>query len=181
MKNRRNMISFVIVTALAFAGMLTLCQENARAQLDNNCIISINKVATPANDKVFDFTVTGAQDTTFSLSDPSHPLQVLGINVSQTLTVTEEDIQGWALDGIECTQGIINCGTGGEFVPCLTAVVDGNSVTFECLDNDTASCTFTNSLLERNIPTLSEWGLIAMAGVLGIAGLLVIRRRKATA
>jgi hypothetical protein len=29
------------------------------------------------------------------------------------------------------------------------------------------------------IPTLSEWGLIAMAGVLGIAALLVIRRRKA--
>ena len=31
----------------------------------------------------------------------------------------------------------------------------------------------------RNIPTLSEWGLIAMAGVLGIAGLMVMRRRKA--
>jgi hypothetical protein len=32
-----------------------------------------------------------------------------------------------------------------------------------------------------NIPTLSEWGLIIMAGVLGIVALLVIRRRKATA
>jgi len=31
------------------------------------------------------------------------------------------------------------------------------------------------------IPTLSEWGLIAMAGILGIAGFMVIRRRKATA
>ena len=30
------------------------------------------------------------------------------------------------------------------------------------------------------IPTLSEWGFIAMAGVLGIIGLLAIRRRKAT-
>jgi hypothetical protein len=30
------------------------------------------------------------------------------------------------------------------------------------------------------IPTLSECGLIAMAGVLGIIGLLAIRRRKAT-
>jgi len=29
------------------------------------------------------------------------------------------------------------------------------------------------------IPTLSEWGLIAMAGVLGIVGFVVIRRRKA--
>jgi len=33
----------------------------------------------------------------------------------------------------------------------------------------------------RNVPTLSEWGLIAMAGVLGIIGLLAIRRSKSTA
>jgi len=31
------------------------------------------------------------------------------------------------------------------------------------------------------VPTLSEWGLIAMAGVLAIIGLLAIRRRKVTA
>jgi len=31
------------------------------------------------------------------------------------------------------------------------------------------------------VPTLSEWGLIAMAGVLGIIGLLALRRRKVTA
>jgi hypothetical protein len=29
-----------------------------------------------------------------------------------------------------------------------------------------------------NIPTLSEWGMIAMAGVLGLAGLLFARRRR---
>ncbi len=33
----------------------------------------------------------------------------------------------------------------------------------------------------RPIPTLSEWGLIAMAGILGLAGLLIARRRKAAA
>ncbi len=33
-----------------------------------------------------------------------------------------------------------------------------------------------------NVPTLSEWGLIAMAGILGIIGfIMVIRRRKVTA
>lgn len=31
------------------------------------------------------------------------------------------------------------------------------------------------------VPTLSEWRLIAMAGVLGIIGLIVARRRKAAA
>jgi hypothetical protein len=35
--------------------------------------------------------------------------------------------------------------------------------------------------LPRAVPTLSEWGLIAMAGVLGIVGFMVMRRRKVTA
>lgn len=33
----------------------------------------------------------------------------------------------------------------------------------------------------RPIPTLSEWGLIAAAGILGLAGLVVLRRKKAAA
>ncbi|MGB2692288.1 MAG: IPTL-CTERM sorting domain-containing protein [Thermodesulfobacteriota bacterium] len=37
------------------------------------------------------------------------------------------------------------------------------------------------SLPPSNVPTLSEWGLIAMASVLGIVGFMVARRRKATA
>lgn len=32
-----------------------------------------------------------------------------------------------------------------------------------------------------NVPTLSEWGLIAMAGVLGLIGFIVLKRRKAAA
>jgi len=35
--------------------------------------------------------------------------------------------------------------------------------------------------LPEPIPTLSEWGLIAMAGILGIVGFMVMRRRKVTA
>jgi hypothetical protein len=37
------------------------------------------------------------------------------------------------------------------------------------------------ALLADKIPTLSEWGLMAMAGVLGIAGFIVIGRKKAEA
>ncbi len=32
-----------------------------------------------------------------------------------------------------------------------------------------------------DVPTLSEWGLISMAAVLGIVGFMVIRRKRATA
>jgi len=35
--------------------------------------------------------------------------------------------------------------------------------------------------LPPGIPTLSQWGLIAMAGVLGLVGFMVMRRRKAAA
>jgi len=34
--------------------------------------------------------------------------------------------------------------------------------------------------ITRNVPTISQWGLIATAGVLGIIGLMVIRRKKAS-
>jgi len=36
-------------------------------------------------------------------------------------------------------------------------------------------------VLVSQIPTLSEWGLITMAGISGIVGFMVMRRRKATA
>lgn len=35
--------------------------------------------------------------------------------------------------------------------------------------------------LNVNVPTLSEWGLLALAGILGIVGFMVIRRRKVSA
>ncbi|MCH7519298.1 MAG: IPTL-CTERM sorting domain-containing protein [Candidatus Dadabacteria bacterium] len=36
-------------------------------------------------------------------------------------------------------------------------------------------------VVSQSIPTISEWGLIAMAGVLGIVGFMVIRRRMVKA
>jgi len=32
-----------------------------------------------------------------------------------------------------------------------------------------------------DVPTLSEWGLISMVGILGIVGFMVLRRRKVSA
>ncbi len=49
-----------------------------------------------------------------------------------------------------------------------------------------AECVFQNLIEEPppppvpSVPTLSEWGLIAMASILGIVGFMVIRRRKVT-
>ncbi len=62
-----------------------------------------------------------------------------------------------------------------------SARFDGSDVRVE-LSNLTNPYGLALELLQPNpIPTLSEWGLIAMAGVLGIIGLLALRRRKVTA
>ena len=92
------------------------------------------------------------------------------------MTVTEELPPGWAFVEAGCTDNntievteVLN----GLAIKCLfdTGTFDG--------------CFFTNEMLEPPpppaVPTLSEWGLIAMAGILGIVGFMVIRRRKVTA
>lgn len=49
------------------------------------------------------------------------------------------------------------------------------------LDEEMKGMAFDCQVEPSNVPTLSEWGLIAMAGILGIVGFMVIRRRKAIA
>lgn len=80
-------------------------------------------------------------------------------------------------------------GDGDSFHPVVSA--DGTRVAFdsraiinggnsqEVLQVFLATC--LDPLTARNIPTLSEWGLIATAGILGMIGLFAIRRRKLTA
>jgi len=42
-------------------------------------------------------------------------------------------------------------------------------------------CLIPPSAISTPIPTLSKWGLVALAGILGIVGFMVIRRSKVTA
>lgn len=53
---------------------------------------------------------------------------------------------------------------------------------YEVVNRAFDQCTGEATSLSRPIPTMSEWGLIAMAGILGIFGLLAaLRRSKVTA
>jgi len=69
-----------------------------------------------------------------------------------------------------------------ELQAYVTALNDVDGITvsggppYTCGDVDCPS-----PIIKTPIPTISEWGLLAMAGVLGIVGFMVIRRRKATA
>ncbi|MEW6144028.1 MAG: IPTL-CTERM sorting domain-containing protein [Thermodesulfobacteriota bacterium] len=180
MRHVLNSISFLILTMIIGAGFLAFGTGRAMAGTAP-CAVGIEKVAIPDDDTPFEFIVSGDQSAEFTLQDPSNPTSSGGMGIGQTVTITEEVPPGWVLESIECIEGVTNCGSDG-FEPCLTATVDGNSVTFFCEDNDTASCVFTNVReIVENIPTLSEWGLISLAVVIGIAAVVLMRKRKAAA
>jgi hypothetical protein len=74
-------------------------------------------------------------------------------------------------------------GTYNFFPLTELAVLDpftGNVTSIGQLPNCADGIAFVE-LPPRDIPTLSEWGFIVMAGILGIAALLVIRRRRIAA
>jgi hypothetical protein len=153
-------------------GSLMLSTEQARAVAA--CQIVIEKIANPADNTEFVFTAPDSDNPNFTLKDPSEPITTTGIARGVTTTVTEEVPPGWILDvdKEECTGD-----TDKIFI-----FNEPNGLRFNCeSDNATVTCTFFNEKIPTpNVPTLSEWGLIAMAGILGIIGFMVIRRRKAT-
>ena len=66
--------------------------------------------------------------------------------------------------------------------PALHSVTTGGLVSFiGFMDHEAKGLAFDCGVGPPTIPTLSEWGLIAMAGILGIVGFMVMRRRKVTA
>ena len=83
--------------------------------------------------------------------------------------------------GPPCCQQGSTC-IGGVTAPsaCQSARCDN----IDCEIIEDAICVegdemFTGSCVSPPaVPTLSEWGLIAMAGILGIVGFMVIRRRN---
>ena len=60
--------------------------------------------------------------------------------------------------------------------------IEINGLTYEWIDCEMLVAELSGGapVPVRPIPTLSEWGMIAMAGILGLAGLMVVRRRVAT-
>lgn len=72
---------------------------------------------------------------------------------------------------------------GENRLETLLGIVDFGSEQFNSIGRvpDCSDALIFAKTIRRPIPTLSEWGLIAMAGILGIVGFIVIRRRNVTA
>ena len=99
----------------------------------------------------------------------------------------------------------VYAGTNGSLIGCCQfdgreepAEMALNSEVFECADDVTsgecseeggmlilgATCNESTGMCSggvRDVPTMSEWGLIGTAVVLGFIGFIYVRRRKATA
>jgi len=71
--------------------------------------------------------------------------------------------------------------TFNQFPLVVKSVVADNQNSLSGQTFTFAGITEFNFARDVIIPTLSEWGLIAMAGILGIIGFMVMRRRKVTA
>ena len=172
MRHTRRFFSFAFLALFAGLAFLALNAKQINAQ---DCEITIENIASPANDTPFDFSAPGGIPSNFTLMDPSDPTTNLIIPFnSGEVILTEEVPLGWRLDGIDCE-------TTDDGIVLITDGPQPNEVTFECLSKKGTvtgtSCSFINILEARNIPTLSEWGLIAMAVVLAIFSLIATRRK----
>jgi hypothetical protein len=159
---------------------------------------------TPTNPGTFPFSVmatdvngcTGVQDYVIVvnpadcpfinlLPSPPLPLGTVGIVYDELITATGGDgpytfsvVTGALPDGLMVSSDGLISGTPtnpGTFPFSVTAT-DVNG----CTGLQAYTIVITTVVPDANkpIPTLSEWGLIAMAGILGIVGLIVMRRRK---
>ena len=154
----------IVVTCLLLVPALS---KSAHAQ----CAYTVCKSApelTDSEELIFNFFVTqGGLSVIFQLAANS---ECTGDAFSgSNLEILEEPKPGWILDHVECSDSEL-----------VTVTPIENGVSLDCLGGSEITCTFINVRgSETNIPTLSEWGMIAAAAGLAIVGaFFALRRRK---
>lgn len=113
------------------------------------------------------------QQARIDIMDPTAPDFDIGAGVLENLFQTNP---GDTLSLGYTTVNFDLTDFAGTTVRFRAAEVDNQGVFNFSIDDVTCG-----AILLADIPTLSEWGLIAMAGILGIVGFMVMRRRKVAA
>ncbi len=115
-------------------------------------------------------------------------VNAVGMELTSAFAPTTVDVQVFGLGGIFLGSATVNLTPiNSTFLGVIAG--GGEQITrIELVETETVS---TGDLLyelsfgqcdkPENVPTLSEWGLIAMAGIIGLVGLMVMRRRKVAA
>ena len=162
-----NLRVFSIVLVLTGVTMLAGFGGGARGAEVGPCGVTITKVAPGGEDTEFPF--EHAEDGGEIFSFPLLGGHSEGGPFSSTSTVTELPLEGWVLTDIEC-----------ENTGATSFDITDNGFTATCDGSGDVTCTFFNVPVSSNIPTLSEWGMIASAAGLILVGVFfAVRRRKA--
>lgn len=150
------------VVVIVLMGLIVLHPETGRAQ--PGCEVSINKVGIPGDPTVFPFVTTGTDTDEFGLENGEELGLVIKGGV--TATIVEDLPEGWLLRNLECgTENVI-------------ATKIENGVQLSCSPNGGAAICYFFNTPRTNIPTLSEWGMIAVAAGLGLVGVFYAMRRR---
>ena len=149
---------------------------NARAGVDMlGCTVVVVKQTNINTQQSFDFFVDYPAGPDFEFSLLTGEADFVGINIGDQAVISEDVPEGWELESV-------NCDDGGSGINVF--VDEDNQVIASCIQAGTSTCAFNNVAVQvsRNVPTLSEWGIIAAAAGLGLIGLFfAVRRRKAAA
>ena len=162
----------LILFVFVISGGFLLTADTSHGQREE-CPFSLAKVAPGAGDLQFLFLVTDSQGRGGAdvLKD-GEKTEGGTIEPGDIFKIVEEPPEGWFLDHVDCEDldGVIV-----EYIP--------GGVSVECVDpgETVATCTFFNAPTVRNIPTLSQWGLVAAAVGLGLIGFIAYRRRAVKA
>ena len=180
----RYIINLLFLAIIASSGALFFSPDvNAQP----GCSIMIRVDTIPDSSTEFPYTVTGAVNKEFTITPDiiSYDSFFL-LPFGDTATVTQGAVDGWVLRDIVCEsdRSVGMMENEVEAPPFIEngvsySIVD-SGVTLTCDELSSARCTFINSRTEA-IPTLSEWGAIALVLGFGAVGYFVIRRRKVTA
>ena len=166
--NQSRNIAVFLMFIFVIASFLTMLPEKSYAP-PVGCEVGITNEAIPSDGTVFSFVVTGANIPGFdAASGEGAGLVVQG---GVTAEIVEEPQEGWVLADVVC-----------EAENTIVTEIE-NGVQIFCSPNGgAAQCNFIN-IAVGNIPTLSEWGMIAAAAGLGLTGVFfaVRRRRSASA
>jgi len=172
MRRGNTLLSSLLLFVLSAAGAFYLGTEEGQAQ--NACALQVTKIAEGAPEGfIFDFQVEVEGNIGFAEFPVGIPFPAL-FGPGAPVTVTEIPTPGWTLADVICVTN-----------PGVTVTeIEGGAI-FECLDPEggfVGECTFVNVRTAASIPTLSEWGMIAAAGGLGLVGVFfAVRRRRAVA
>ena len=166
---------YVFVLMVLSLLLIPSFSDNAHAQ----CFVGICKASPDLpmpeseEDAVF-FPFTVSQGDVSSSEELAANALCIGIPfVGNDLEIVEDPFPGWILSDIECSDA---AGVNVTFID--------NGISLDCIQGSEITCTFTNvrGSTPTDIPTLSEWGMIAAAGGLALVGVFfALRRRKARA